>query len=300
LNPRFEENNMKVGIIGLGRMGTGIAANIVRAGHSVVVWNRSRAALTPLLQLGAVEAGTACDALRGDMVISMLANDQAFVDVGLDGPLLAEASSSLVHVNTSTVSVELSRRLARIHANARVAYVAATVFGRAAAAAAGTLTVVAAGPQAAVERVTPILRALAKDVFIVGEDPQKANLVKIAGNLMLAGVIESFAEAYSLVRKGGVDPNVFYDVVTSNLFSSPAYKDYGKLILNGEDQPPGFLLKWGLKDVCIALAAGAEMSVPLPLASLIRDHLLEAIARGHGEKDWVSFADVVASHAGLD
>jgi 3-hydroxyisobutyrate dehydrogenase-like beta-hydroxyacid dehydrogenase len=281
-------------------MGAGIAANIIRAGHSVTVWNRSRDSIAPLVALGAIEAPEAADAMQGELVISMLADDRAFASVGLDGPLLAKAGPSLIHVNTSTVSIDFARKLTKIHADTHVAYVAATVFGRADAAAAGTLTVVAAGPKAAVDFITPILRALGKDVFFVGEEPEKANLVKAAGNLMLATVIESFGEAFSLVRKGGVDPKVFYDIVTCNLFSAPAYKGYGRLILDKKYEPPGFLLRLGLKDVSVALAAGTEMSVPLPLASLIRDHMLEAIAKGYAEKDWVSFADIIAANAGLE
>lgn len=289
---------MKVGIIGLGRMGAGIASNIVRAGHDVVVWNRSRDAIRPLEALGAAAASRPDEAMQGEVVISMLAGDAAFNAVGLDGPLLAKAARGLVHVNTSTISVDFARRLAGAHEAAGLAYVAATVFGRADAAAAGKLTVAAAGRKAAFERVEPLLRVLGDKVFFVGEEPEKANLVKVAGNLMLAAVIESFGEAFALVRKGGVDPAIFYDVITAGLFAAPAYKGYGRLILDQAYEPPGFTLKLGLKDVDLALAAGAELAVPLPLGSLIRDHFLEAIAAGLGEKDWVAMADLLSAHAG--
>jgi 3-hydroxyisobutyrate dehydrogenase-like beta-hydroxyacid dehydrogenase len=291
---------MKVGIIGLGRMGAGIASNIVRAGHDVIVWNRSREALLPLEELGAKTAGDPREALQGDILISMLANDDAFQSIGLDGPLLVGAAKSLVHVNTSTISVDFARRLAAAHAANHVAYVAAVVFGRADVAAAGKLTVAAAGARTAVDRVDPVLRIMGQHVFFVGEAPEKANIVKVAGNLMLATVIESFGEAFALVRKAGIDPATFYDVVTSGLFSAPAYKGYGRLILDQAYEPPGFTLRLGLKDIDFALAAGAELRVPLPLGSLLRDHFLEAIARGLAEKDWVAMAEVPAAHAGLD
>jgi 3-hydroxyisobutyrate dehydrogenase-like beta-hydroxyacid dehydrogenase len=280
-------------------MGAGIASNIVRAGHDVIVWNRSREALLPLEELGAKTADEPREALQGDILISMLANDDAFRSIGLDGPLLVEAAKSLVHVNTSTISVDFARRLAAAHATNHVDYVAATVFGRADVAAAGKLTVAAAGARAAVERVDPVLRIMGH-VFFVGEAPEKANIVKVAGNLMLATVIESFGEAFALVRKAGIDPEAFYDVVTNGLFSAPAYKGYGRLILDQAYEPPGFTLRLGLKDIDFALAAGAELRVPLPLGSLLRDHFLEAIAKGLAEKDWVAMAEISAAHAGLD
>jgi 3-hydroxyisobutyrate dehydrogenase-like beta-hydroxyacid dehydrogenase len=290
---------MKVGFIGLGRMGAAIAGNLVGAGHEVTVWNRSREALAPLLELGAKAAAAPREALQGDVLVTMLANDAAFRDIGLDGPLLSSAAKSLVHVNASTVSIAFVRRLAKAHADADIAYVAATVFGRADVAAAGKLTVATAGPAASIERAMPILRVVGEHVFVVGEEPEKANLVKVAGNLMLATVIESFGEAFALVRKGGIDANVFYDVITAGLFAAPAYKGYGRLILDETYEPPGFTLKLGLKDIELALAAGDEMIVPLPLASLLRDHFLEAIAAGYGEKDWVSLASLLAAKAGL-
>ena len=289
---------MKVGIIGLGRMGAGIASNIVRAGHEVVVWNRSRDAIRPLEELGAKAAEEPEGAMQGDALISMLASDAVFRSLGFDGPLLARAAPGLVHVNTSTVSVEFARTLAAAHASAHVPYVAAVVFGRADVAAAGKLTVAAAGDKAAFDRVEPLLRIMGEKVFYVAAEPEKANLVKVAGNLMLATVIESFGEAFALVRKGGVDPSVFYEVITAGLFAAPAYKGYGRLILDKTYEPPGFTLRLGLKDVDFALAAGAELAVPLPLASLLHDHFLEAIAQGYGEKDWVAMADVLAAHAG--
>lgn len=289
---------MKVGIIGLGRMGAGIASNFVRAGHEVVVWNRTRDAIRPLEELGAKATDAPEGAMQGDVAISMLASDAAFQAVGLDGELLAKAARGLVHVNTSTISVEFARRLAGSHESAGLAYLGATVFGRADVAAAGKLTVAAAGPRSAFDRVETLLRVIGDKVFFVGEEPEKANLVKVAGNLMLATVIESFGEAFALVRKGGVDPAIFYDVITAGLFAAPAYKGYGRLILDQAYEPPGFTLKLGLKDVDLALAAGSELHVPLPLASLIRDHFLEAIAVGLGDKDWVAMADLASAHAG--
>ena len=290
---------MKVGIIGLGRMGGGIAANILRAGHEVLVWNRSAHAFAPLLDLGARAAADPIEALQGDVLISMLANENAYAAVGLNGPILARAAKSLVHVNTATVSIDHARRLAKSHGEAGISYIAAGVFGRADAAAVGKLTVVAAGANAAVDRARPILDALGR-VFVVGESPEHANLVKLAGNLMLATVIESFGEAFTLVRKAGIDPRLFLDAITYDLFAAPAYTNYGRLIVEQAYEPPGFTLELGLKDLEITLAAGAELRVPLPLGSLARDSILAALAKGNAGKDWVSFADTAATRAGLD
>ena len=275
---------MKIGIIGLGRMGAGIASNIVRAGHDVIVWNRSREALLPLEELGAKTAGEPSEALQGDILISMLANDDAFRSIGLDGPLLVDAAKSLVHVNTSTISVDFARRLAAAHATHHVAYVAAVVFGRADVAAAGKLTVAAAGARAAVDRVDPVLRIMGQNVFFVGEAPEKANVVKVAGNLMLATVIESFGEAFALVRKAGIDPATFYEVVTSGLFSAPAYKGYGRLILDQAYEPPGFTLRLGLKDIDFALAAGAELRNPTSVGQPAARPLPRGDREGAGRK----------------
>ena len=290
---------MKVGIAGLGRMGAGIAANIIRAGHDVTVWNRSQDALQPVVDLGARPAKTIEEVVQGDLLISMLADDKAFKDVGLDGPLFRDAPKSLIHLNTATISLDFARSLVKTHVDMGIAYVAATVFGRADIAAAGTLTVVVGGPKAAVDAADPVLKALGRNVFFVGEAPENANLVKLAGNLMLAAVIESFGEALALVRKARIDPATFYQVMTADLFAAPAFKNYGRIIVEQEYDPPGFLLRLGLKDQNIILDAGTELNVPLPLASLARDRLLTAMAKGYGDKDWVAFAEMIADDAGL-
>jgi 3-hydroxyisobutyrate dehydrogenase-like beta-hydroxyacid dehydrogenase len=290
---------MKVGFIGLGNMGAAIAGNILRAGHQLTVWNRSPAPVADLVGRGAVAAMVPDDALQGDAVFSMLANDAAVREVGLAGPLLDHAAPGLVHVNLATVSIELARQMTQVHAARGVGYVAAPVFGRPDAAAAAKLIVIAAGAGKDIARVRPLLEAIGQRVAIVGEVPEQANLFKIAGNFMLAAAIETLGEAIALVRKGGIDPALFIQVLTTSLFAAPAYQGYGALIVAQKYEPAGFKLRLGMKDAGLALAAATQLQVPLPLASLIHDHFIEAMASGLGDQDWAALASLAAAKAGL-
>jgi 3-hydroxyisobutyrate dehydrogenase-like beta-hydroxyacid dehydrogenase len=290
---------MKVGFIGLGNMGAAIAGNILGAGHQVTVWNRSSAAVAALVGRGAVAAKAPKDALQGEALFSMLANDAAIGEVGLTGPLLEEAAPGLVHVNLATISIALAREMAQVHAARGIGYVAAPVFGRPDAAAAAKLVVIAAGADKDIGRVRPLLEAIGQRVAVVGKAPEQANLFKIAGNFMLASAIETMGEAVALVRKGGLDPALFIQVLTTSLFAAPAYQGYGALIVAEKYEPAGFKLELGKKDAGLALAAGSELQVPLPLVSLIHDHFIEAMAAGLGEKDWAALAGLAAAKAGL-
>ena len=290
---------MKVGFIGLGNMGAAIAGNILRAGHQLTVWNRSPAPVAELVGRGAVAAKAPQDALRGDVVFSMLANDAALHEVGLTGPLLDHAAPGLVHVNLATISIELALQMAQAHAVRGVGYVASPVFGRPDAAAAAQLIVIASGAGKDIARVRPILEAIGRRVAVVGEIPEQANLFKIAGNFMLAAAIETMGEAIALVRKGGLDPALFIDLLTTSLFAAPAYQGYGALIVAQKYEPAGFKLRLGMKDAGLALAAGRQLQVPLPLVDLIHEHFVEAIASGLGDKDWAALASLAAAKAGL-
>ncbi|MGA7676170.1 MAG: NAD(P)-dependent oxidoreductase [Rhizomicrobium sp.] len=290
---------MKVGFIGLGNMGAAIAGNILKAGHQLTVWNRSQAPVAELVGKGAVAAKAPEDTLQGDAVFSMLANDAALGEIGLTGPLLEHAAPGLVHVNLATISIELARQMTEAHAACGVDYVATPVFGRPDAAAAAKLIVIAAGAGKDIARVRPVLEAIGQRLAVVGETPEQANLFKIAGNFMLAVAIETLGEAIALVRKGGIDPAVFIEVLTTSLFASPAYQGYGALIVAQKYEPPRFKLRLGMKDAGLALAAGDQLQVPLPLASLVHDHFIEAMASGLGDKDWAALASLAAAKAGL-
>lgn len=290
---------MKIGFIGLGAMGAGIAANILDQGHAVTVWNRSPGPVAALVAKGAIAAADPAQTLTGDAVFSMLANDAALAAIGFDGPLLNHAAKGLVHVNMATISTGFARALAEAHAARGIGYVAAPVFGRPDAAAAAKLTVVTAGAPEAVAKVAPVLEKLGTKYTVVGTEPVQANLFKITGNFMIAAAIEAMGEAAALLRKGGVDPAVFLDVMTNANFSAPVYKIYGKIISEQSYDKAGFKLSLGYKDAGLTMAAAKELETALPLASLVHDHFLEAMAAGWSEKDWASLALLAAQRAGI-
>lgn len=291
---------MKVGFIGLGRMGAAMASNLVAAGHSVSVWNRSPEACEPLASLGAKVASTPDRAAQGEVLCSMLADDAAVRAVFLDGGLLDAMDAGIVHVNHSTISVALATEMAAEHEQRGIAYVAAPVFGRPDMAEAAKLNMVVAGAQVAIEKARPLLEAMSAKVWAMGAQPERANVVKIAGNFMLASAIESMAEASALTRAHGVSAGDFLNVMTSTLFASPAYQGYAKLIADQRYTPAGFSMPLGYKDVGLALAASDAQRVPMPFAGVLRDALLEGLAGGGEELDWAALASVAARRAHLD
>jgi 3-hydroxyisobutyrate dehydrogenase-like beta-hydroxyacid dehydrogenase len=300
LLPDQEDNAMKIGFIGLGKMGAAIAQNILRAGHELTVWNRSPEPVTELEKSGARAAGSPQDALQGDALFTMLASDAAMRAVGLDGAALDGAKKGLIHSNLATISTEFARELTAAHERRGLHYIASPVFGRPDAAANGHLIVVAAGAPAPIQTLRPVYDAIGRRLVIAGETPEKANLFKIAGNFMIASALETMGEAISLLRKGGVDPAQFHEVLSSTLFAGPVYQGYGALIVNRKYEPAGFELKLGLKDVELARSAARELDMTMPLADLVRDHFNAAIGDGFGEKDWSAIAGVIARKAGLD
>ena len=292
---------MKAGFIGLGSMGLPMARNLVAAGHELIVYNRTRSRADELSRLGVRVAATPAEAAGGvEVLITMLADDAAVEGVILgDGGALPVFDRGAIHLAMSTTSPALARRLTAAHAAAGQIYLAAPVFGRPEMAQSAGLWIVAAGPVAAIERCRPLLDAMGQGVEIVGPDPAAANVVKIAGNFLLASAIEAMGEAFTLVRKHGIDPARFLDIANGRLLRSPIYQNYGALIVAGRYEPAGFKLQHGLKDVRLALDAGGEVAVPLPLASLMRDHFLAAVARGWADLDWAALARVSGANAGL-
>jgi 3-hydroxyisobutyrate dehydrogenase-like beta-hydroxyacid dehydrogenase len=290
---------MDIGFIGLGNMGRGMAVNLVEAGHHVTVYNRSAEKLEPVVQRGATPARSVAEACGGDVVVTMLADDPAVQDVTFgERGVLASLHPGATHVSSSTISVDLSQRLSAAHADAGQRYVAAPVFGRPEAADAAKLFVVAAGDPQSVQQLTPLFDAIAQRHFVVSDRPEAANLVKLSGNFLIASVIESLGEAVALVTKGGVDPTHYIDILTSTLFSAPAYQTYGGLIARREFEPAGFAAALGLKDIRLVLTAGENMQVPLPLASLLRDRFLTLLANGGGHLDWSAIATLATRDAG--
>ena len=291
---------MKIGFIGLGRMGSAMARNLLRAGHQVAVYNRRREKAEALAAEGARTADSPADACRDSAaVMTMLADDSAVERVVFGENGLASAlANGAVHVSSSTISTALAQRLTAEHTQRGQGYVSAPVFGRPEAAESRKLIVVAAGPSELVERCRPLFDAIGRQTYVAGSEPWQANAVKLCGNFMLASMIEAFAEAYATLRKAGVDPHVFLEIVNS-LFASPVYGSYGRIIAEERFDPAGFALKLGLKDIRLALETAGECAAPMPLASLIRDHFLSAMAHGQAELDWSSVARVVARNAGV-
>ena len=291
---------MRIGFAGLGQMGTGMARSLLKAGHEVIVWNRTREKADALAGDGARTAVIPAELGDCEIAITMLADDPATEAVVFgESGLIAALKPNAIHVAMSTISVALSARLAKAHADAGQIYVAAPVFGRPEAAAAAKLFIVAAGAEEAIARCQPCFDAMGQRTFIVSDDPSAANLVKLSGNFMIASVIEALGETVALMRKAGIDPERYLDVMTNTLFAAPVYKTYGGLISGEKYKPAGFAAPLGLKDVRLTLAAAEANRVPMPFASLIRDRLLTLIAQEGDDIDWSAMAKVAARSAGL-
>jgi 3-hydroxyisobutyrate dehydrogenase-like beta-hydroxyacid dehydrogenase len=292
---------MRIGFIGLGRMGVGMAGRLVDAGHTLAVYNRTAQRGEKLRERGAVLAETPEAAARGaEVVFTMLADDPAVEHVvfAADG-ILAAMDNNAVHVSASTISVSLARRLMAAHARAGQRYVSAPVFGRPDAAAAGRLFVVAGGPDDVVAYLQPLFEAIGQRTYRMSADPSNANLVKLSGNFMLFAAIEALAEAFALVRKAGVDVAAFKDLLTSSLFNAPVYHTYGDLLVSANDQNAGFTVPLALKDVRLAIAAAESLRVPMPVASLVHDAFVSAMARGYENRDQAVLGRVAAENAGI-
>ena len=290
---------MRIGFIGLGNMGSAMAANLVKAGYDVTVYNRSRGKADALAAEGARSADSVAEACGGDVVFTMLANDEAVAGVtfGDDG-ILASLGRGATHVSSSTISVALSERLTAAHAEAGQRFVAAPVFGRPEAAQAAKLFVVAAGEPGALQAISAAFDAVSQRTFVVSEEPSMANLVKLSGNFLITAVIESLGEAMALVGKAGVDKHQYLDILTSTLFGAPIYKTYGGLIAGETFQPAGFAASLGQKDIRLVLTAAEELQVSMPVASLIRDRFLTLLARGGADLDWSAIGALPAWEAG--
>jgi 3-hydroxyisobutyrate dehydrogenase-like beta-hydroxyacid dehydrogenase len=291
---------MNLAFIGLGKMGAGMARNLLRAGHTVAVYNRSREKADALAADGACVADSPADACQdAEVVMTMVADDHALDEVvfGRHG-VAAAMKAGCVHLSHSTISTALARKLTGEHTQRKQGYLSVPVFGRPEAAETKKLVVVAAGPNELIERCRPLFDAIGRATYVVGDEPWQANVAKLCGNFMVISAIEAFGEAYATLRKAGVAPQVFLEIMTT-LFGSPVLTNYGRAIAEENFEPAGFALRLGLKDVRLILAASEECTSPMPLASLVHDHLLSALAQGQGEMDWSSMTRVVARNAGL-
>lgn len=289
---------MRIGFLGLGNMGGPMAAHLLNGGHEVRVWNRSPAGAAKLVGLGAVAVATPAEAFDADVAFTMLADDRALRDILLDSGLLDRLGPPLIHVNMATVSVALAEELAGRWKARGVAYVAAPVMGRPDAAATAKLNILAAGPDAAVEAVQPLLALMGQKVWRVGEQAQRANVAKLAVNFLLASAVETLGEATVLAGAYGIAPQQLIDLISGSIFPGPVYQGYGALIAQRRYEPAGFKAELALKDVRLALAAADAVSVPLPVGSMVRDSLTDAIAHQEGGVDLAILGKVAARRAG--
>ena len=271
---------MDIGFIGLGNMGRAIAARLLGAGHRLRVWNRSAQPLEPLVAAGAEAAGSAREACAAEVVFSILSDDSAVREVVLPG------APGSVHVNMATISPQLSDELAARFGAAGCGYIAAPVLGRPDVAAAGQLNILAAGAPAELDRVQGLFDVIGQKTWRFGDRPAQANVVKLAMNFMLAAAIESMGEAAALASGYAIEPARLFELVSQTFFPGAVYQGYGRVIAESRFEPAGFRARLGLKDVRLALAAAEAVHAPLPFASVMRDSLLEGLARGEGEREF--------------
>jgi 3-hydroxyisobutyrate dehydrogenase-like beta-hydroxyacid dehydrogenase len=290
---------MKISFLGLGNMGHGMAQNLLNAKFDLTVWNRTAARADDLVAAGAKRASSIPDASHVDVVVTMVADDGALEGLVLGDGMIGGLPAGAIHLSMSTISVHLAKRLVAAHAERGSVFVSAPVFGRPEAAAAAKLFIVAAGPDAALDRCQPLFDAMGQRTFRFGSEPAAANVVKISGNFLLAASIECLAEAIALARKEGLDPHRLVDVLTNTAFTAPFYKTYGSLIADERYRPAGFSLSLGLKDVTLALEAAGDVTVPLPVGSLVRDRMIRGIAQGEADADWSVLGALAAKDAGL-
>jgi 3-hydroxyisobutyrate dehydrogenase-like beta-hydroxyacid dehydrogenase len=292
---------MNIGFIGLGNMGAGIAANLVRAGHEVAVWNRSPQKARSLIDQGAVLAKSPGGAAsEREIVMTMLADDAALDEVLAGGEgLLDGLSRGALHVSLSTISVAAAERTARLHAERGQQFLSAPVFGRPEAAAAAKLFVVAAGARAAFDAASAVLGAFSQRVFYIGETPSSANLVKLCGNFAILSAIETMAEAMTLAQRGGVSKGQFLEIFTGTLFDAPVYRNYGAALVEDRFRPAGFAAPLGLKDMRLVGQAADALRVPMPVLNVLRDHLLQTIGTEGEDIDWSGIALTIAKNGGV-
>ncbi|MFJ5300516.1 NAD(P)-dependent oxidoreductase [Pseudomonas sp. NPDC088368] len=283
---------MKIGFLGLGNMGQAIAANLLKGGHELVVWNRSPKATEPLVELGAKAAADPAQAFAVDVAFSIFADDKALRSVLLDSGLLQQLKGPLIHVNMATISVEFADELAERHKAQGVDYIAAPVLGRPNVAAAAQLNILAAGPEQAIAKVQPLFDLIGRKTWPLGEKASAANAMKLAANFMIVSAVQAVSEAAVLVTRHGLESKDFVDLISNTIFPGPVYAGYGGLIGERRYEPAAFKAVLGLKDVDLVLAAAQQVSVEMPTAERVRDNLQDAVDHGQGEMDLAVLAEV--------
>ena len=290
-----------IGFIGTGRMGTPMIKNLIAAGFSVRVYNRTASRMSHAIASGAVACAEPAETVTADgIVLTMLADDAAVRMTMLgDGGILKKLGSKGIHVSMSTIAPSTAQDLAKLHVEHGSTYVAAPVFGRPDAAAARKLWVCTSGDATAKARVRPVLEALGQGVVDFGDRVESANVLKLCGNFMVAAATEAMAEAFTLAEKAGVNKQAALELLCGNLFASPIYRNYGQSIVGTAHDPAKFVLRLGLKDMRLVRDAADQFGVPMPLADLVFNRLQAGVAKGRGELDWTGLALGARDDAGL-
>jgi 3-hydroxyisobutyrate dehydrogenase-like beta-hydroxyacid dehydrogenase len=292
---------MKIAFIGLGNMGSQMARNLIKAGHSLTVYNRTVKRAEALESEGAKVASTPTQAVAdAEVLITMLADDAAVEEVLFEpGDAIQTLHEGATHISMSTISVALSKRLADAHQKRGQHYLAATVLGRPDAAEAGKLFIIAAGEPEQIRQCQPLFDVLGQKTFVVGNNAPAANVFKLAANFLITATIEGLAESCAFVRKHDLDQNVFLEFLTGSLFTAPVYRNYGGMIAADKFEPVGFKLPLGFKDNRLLLSAADDVAVPMPLANLVHDRFVTALAHGMSNADWSAIAHIAFQEAGL-
>ena len=281
----------RVGFIGLGHMGAAMARNLVDAGYDVTVWNRSTAHADALVAHGANRADSPEGAVATGHLFSMLANEDVVRRV-LPAGLLREAPPGFIHVNHATISARAADEFAADAALGGYDYVAAPVIGRPNVAAAGTLTILAAGAPEAVEASMPMLGVMGRRVWNYGSVASAANLAKIGVNFLIAHALQALAESITLLERYGLDTGQFVQTINDSSFPGPVYGGYGDLIARGSYTPPGFTTVLGQKDVLLALQAADDAGARLPSGPLLREIFATTVAEIGEDVDWAAIAEI--------
>ncbi len=291
----------RIAFVGLGNMGGAMAANVLRAGIPLTLYDPNSKRLPELVKLGGVVTSSFESLADADIIISMIPDDDTLSAITLgEKGLVGILKSNALHVSMSTVSSQISRAVSAEHKAAGQRFVAAPVFGRPDVATAGQLGIVAAGDTEAIaNECKPLFEAMGRITYIAGEDPGAANIIKLGANFLIGAAIEALGEVYALIRKQNVDPDLFQQIITTTFFPSPVYRTYGGMIASDNYDPPGFNMLLALKDLTLITDAADEVRVALPMANIVRNNVLTSIGRGMQDMDYAALGRLAIDNAGI-
>jgi 3-hydroxyisobutyrate dehydrogenase-like beta-hydroxyacid dehydrogenase len=294
------ESIQNVGFIGLGRMGTSIANNILKSGFNLVVYNRTSEKSSALVEAGAISASSPKEAAaKSDVLLTSLRDDRALLDVvsGEEG-ILSGLQPNRIHIGTSTISPSFSTRLAEMHYSHGCSYLAAPVLGNPTAAQAAKLTTFVAGHPEVIERCNRLFKSYCQKVINVGKEHARANSLKLSANYIMLVLLDLMGQIYALGEKNNIDMQLMNELIDM-IFAYPGLKQYASRIRTRDFDNVGFDLLSAFKDVQLILQNSSDVRVPLPYANTIRDKFLAAIANDLEKKDWISIYEITRMLAGL-